>query len=452
VSIEEARFVMKKMTSSSGPLIVVFYDHTATMGGGEIALLNMVQRLDRGRYRPVVVLGAEGPLRQELESKGVETHVIALAKNVAQTRKDNLGHKSLLRYSAVAQMCTYVWRLARFFRRRGAHLVHTNSLKADILGGVAARLAQVPVIWHVRDRIENDYLPSTVVRVFRRLCRILPNFIIVNSAATMETLHLPHRSAARDTVRAATADGSTRSAKSSAVKYNATAPPSAIVHDGVVLEEMAASSESINGERNRPEARIGLVGRISPWKGQHIFIRAAKEVSMAFPQARFLIIGSPMFGEDDYEQEIKTLATSLELDDCLEFTGFRDDVAKLIQSLDVLVHASTSGEPFGQVIAEGMAAGKPVVATRGGAAPEIVQDGTTGILIPMGEATPMADAIKELLSDPARAQQMGQAGQQRVREHFTIDHVVQKIEMIYDVFAQQGMGSVKPVLPSHKTK
>jgi glycosyltransferase involved in cell wall biosynthesis len=144
-----------------------------------------------------------------------------------------------------------------------------------------------------------------------------------------------------------------------------------------------------------------------------------------------------MFGEEDYEREIRELATSLGLDDCLKFTGFRTDVPKLVQSLDVLVHASTTGEPFGQVIAEGMAACKPVVATLGGAVPEIVQDGVTGLLVPMGDAQSMAEAIIKLLSNPELAGQMGQAGRQRVEQHFTMEHVVKKVESIYDEFCER---------------
>src|SRR5579871_2186053 len=102
-----------------------------------------------------------------------------------------------------------------------------------------------------------------------------------------------------------------------------------------------------------------------------------------------------------------------------------------MQGLDILVHASTTGEPFGQVVVEGMVLGKPVVATNGGGVPEIVLDGETGVLVPMGDAVSMAEAICGLLADPARAQAMGLAARNRALSCFSIDRTVSKVEAIY---------------------
>jgi hypothetical protein len=170
---------------------VLFFDHTAKMGGGEISLFHLVQRLNRERYFPVVLLGAEGELNQKFKECGIETHVLPLAENVANTRKESLGHSSLLRLGALVRAVRYACRLARFIRKRKIDFVHTNSLKADVIGGIAARLARVPVIWHVRDRIADDYLPRSAARMFRYLCRTIPDFIIVNSEATLKTLCYP---------------------------------------------------------------------------------------------------------------------------------------------------------------------------------------------------------------------------------------------------------------------
>src|SRR5207302_666535 len=144
---------------------------------------------------------------------------------------------------------------------------------------------------------------------------------------------------------------------------------------------------------------IGLVGRISHWKGQHIFIAAAAQVVKRFPSARFEIIGSALFGESAYEEEVRSQVKSLGLEGVVTFTGFCEEVLVRIQGLDILVHASTIGEPFGQVVVEGMVLGKPVVATNGGGVPEIVVNGETGVLVEMGDATAMAEAICGLLAD-----------------------------------------------------
>jgi glycosyltransferase involved in cell wall biosynthesis len=387
--------------SKHAPKKVLFLDHTAKMGGGEYALLHLSQRLDRSRFEPIVLLFSDGPLREKLVDAGVETYVYPLSSRVVSTRKDTLGAASVLQLRNVLQIIGYCWRLSRFMKKLNIDIVHTNSLKADLIGGVSARLAAVPVIWHIRDRIENDYLPSPVVKVFRWLCRVLPHQLIANSHATLETLQL------------------------SGTRTNSTAH---VVHDGVVPIDFSAEAQ--------PQATplIGIIGRVTRWKGQHIFVQAAAQVRQEFPQARFQIIGSSLFGEEDYAAELAALIKELKQEDCIELTGFVTDVNQYLQKLDVLVHASITSEPFGLVVVEGMMAAKPVIATKGGGVLEIVRDGETGLLVPMGDADALASALKYLLNNPDAAQAMGQAGKKRVQENFTIDLTVQRVQDVYEQF------------------
>src|SRR6185312_485761 len=201
---------------------------------------------------------------------------------------------------------------------------------------------------------------------------------------------------------------------------------STTVHDGTHVDEIGLQQDRRSGP-----IRIGLVGRICSWKGQHIFLRAAARVHKQYPYAEFVIIGSALFDEQKYEQELHQLTNELAINSVVHFAGFRTDVQAAIAELDVLVHASTIGEPFGQVIIEGMAAGKPVVATNGGGVPEIVQDDDTGILVPMGNADPMADAICRLLANPTLAKEMGRRGRQRVINQFTVGHTARRVEDVY---------------------
>lgn len=390
----------QKTVTGQAPRTVVYFDHVATLSGGEIALYDLLNKLDRSRYTPVVVLAEDGQLRSLLDDIGVETHVIPLSAQVAKTRKDSLRGNALLRLSVLFTALAYTRRLARFLRERQADLVHTNTMKAAILGGIAARMARKPLLWHIRDRIETDYLPAPAVRICRWLARVLPDVVIANSRATLETIRLP------------------------ASKITG------IVYSGVTLEKMQPTSAHPTDTATEP--RVGIVGRLTRWKGQHIFLQAAAIVHQKFPNVRFQIIGAPLFGEEDYEAEIRHLTASLGLHDSVEFTGFRRDIPDLLDQLTILVHASISGEPFGQVVVQGMAAGKPVVATNGGGIPEIVVPGVTGLLVPMGDAEAMAEAILNLLSDPQAARMMGQAGRKRIEEQFTIEISVRTVQELYD--------------------
>ncbi len=392
-------------SSAQAPALILFFDHTAKMGGGEISLFNLVTHLDRKRFEPVVVLAQDGELREKLARIGVEVHVLPLDAGVAEVRKDSLVGARAVPWGQVAQIARYVWQLSLFLRARGADVVHANSLKADILGALAARLAGVPVIWHVRDRIDEDYLPGAATRAFRLACRFLPSFVVVNSMATLETLHLPPSKRAR-------------------VLYNG------VVHDGLPPADF---EHAVPSPAHPPDAPvIALVGRISPWKGQDIFLQAAAQVVKRFPRARFQIIGAPLFGESDYETEVRALCTRLGLDSNVEWLGFRRDVPDLIAGCDLLVHASKTGEPFGQVVVEAMMSSRPVVATRGGGIPEIVLDGETGYLVPMNDAPAMGHAILAVLDSPEQAHQMGQSGAARAISKFTIQRTASKIEGVYD--------------------
>lgn len=381
---------------------ILFFDHTAKMGGGEIALLNLVKGLDLQRFYPVVVLGAQGPLVERLQECGIETHIISLSGDVAETRKDALGAGALLNLKVIARTFKCAWDLATMIKTRQIDLVHTNSLKSDIIGGLAARLAGRSVVWHVRDRIARDYLPGPVVGIFRFLCRAIPTRVIVNSHATARTLIPEGQRRARNLH---------------------------VVHDGTEIGPTPVSPPHNSNDPSQP--LIGLVGRISPWKGQHIFIEAAAGVLRKFPAARFQIIGSPLFAEQQYEQQLHELVQRLGIASSVEFTGFRTDVAAMIGRLDILVHASTLGEPFGQVVIEAMAVGKPVVATNGGGIPEIVRNGETGLLVPMGDAPAMTAAIERLLADPQRAREMGAAGYRRAVEYFSIERTVSGVQGVF---------------------
>ena len=425
---------------------ILFLDHTAKLGGGEIALLNLVSALDKTRYHPIVALAADGPLVGRLRAAGIQTVVVPLDLAVLETRKDSIGLKSLLRIGQAWACLAYAFRLARLARRLGADLIHTNSLKSDLYGGLAGRIARVPVLWHVRDSIDGQYLPSLVATTFRRLSHFVPNAVVANSESTLRTLRPMQRQIA------ATVYSGWAASSSDPILDPVLMPPDQdedlrhqVVHDGYETQAFIFSpgddigddrpAESGTAETMPPPQRpavIALVGRIAEWKGQHIFLQAAALVRETFPQARYQIIGAPLFGEHEYEQSLHRMVSDLGLTDRVSFLGFRNDVPALLASADIMVHASTLGEPFGQVVIEGMAAGKPVIATNGGALPEIVLPDETGLLVPMGDAPAMAEAMKTLLTDPVRAAAMGAAGRRRVRERFTISQTVRKMESIYE--------------------
>jgi glycosyltransferase involved in cell wall biosynthesis len=403
---------MSAGTLAKAPLRVAILDHTARLGGGEIALLNLARHIDATRFSLLVILFGEGPLVEKLRQAGVRTIVVPLDAEISETRKDDIGGKSILSFSKLRSAGRFVRRLALELGEQQIQLVHTNSLKSDLLGGLAARWAGIPLLWHIRDRIAGDYLPKPVVVVFRILTRLIPHRVVTNSYSTLSTLEL-------------LGPGGVRPSEN---------PRFAVIHDGAEVGPLPAVLPDAG------RLTVGLVGRISPWKGQHIFLRAIKLIRDQFPSARFQIIGSALFSEHAYEQEVRALSSSLGLEDIVEFLGFRSDVQALVDRMDLLVHASTIGEPFGQVILEGMAAGKAVVATRGGGVPEFVRDKVTGLLVPMNDAPALAAAMTELLADGELRRCMGQRAREQVLGGFTIEHTAGKVMGVYERMVSGNFG------------
>ena len=134
------------------PVRIMFIDHTAKLSGGEIALLRLISALDRSRFAVSVVLFSNGEFVPELRKIGIEPTILPLHADVLNTRKESLSSSAIFRLGTLPPILNHIRSLKELIKREKPDLVHTNSLKSDIIGGIAARLARVPVIWHIRDR------------------------------------------------------------------------------------------------------------------------------------------------------------------------------------------------------------------------------------------------------------------------------------------------------------
>lgn len=381
---------------------VVYLDHVARLSGGEIALLRLLPHLRRVNAH--VILGEEGPLAARLARAGISVEVLPIAAATRELRKDtvSLGGTSL---TTVVGTLTYVARLALRLRQLRPDLVHTNSLKAGVYGSLAASAAGVPVVWHVRDRIAEDYLPRPAVRLVRQLVRGLADGVVANSAATLETLPGIDPS-----------------------------PTHSVIPDSVEISTCLPRTDA-------RATTFGLVGRIAPWKGQDLFLRS---FANAFPagEERGVVVGAPLFGEEDFERSLRELASQLKLDERVEFRGFREDVWRELARFDVLVHASVIPEPFGQVVLEGMAAGLPVIAPNEGGPAAVIADGETGCLFRSRDEHALAAAMRSLRDDPAERERLGRSAR-RAAERYHPSAVAAQLEQVYDgvlANARRGRG------------
>jgi glycosyltransferase involved in cell wall biosynthesis len=208
-----------------------------------------------------------------------------------------------------------------------------------------------------------------------------------------------------------------------------------VIHNGVdlalysALPDRGAARAALGLPPDRPI--VALAARFERWKGQELFLRSLRQVIAAVPNVLGLVVGDGTGTGQGYADELAALAAELGLRDAVRFTGYCGDMPVLLAAVDVLAHTSISPEPFGRVLIEAMAAGRPVVTPAEGGGLEIVADGVTGLLYTPRDPAALAAALLRLLGDPALAAAFGAAGRARVAERFSIDAHAAAVSALY---------------------
>ena len=175
---------------------------------------------------------------------------------------------------------------------------------------------------------------------------------------------------------------------------------------------------------------IGTIAMLRRMKGHDVFLDAAAIVRARIPEARFLIVGD-IPSASPVKAELRERAARLGIEKDVIFAGYRDDIPEVLTDLDCVVLASTRSEGLPQVIVQALAMGRPVVATDVGATSELIQNKVTGILVAPNDPAALADGIALVVRDPERAAQWAQAGQQRVRDGYSLPHMADRVEQVY---------------------
>ncbi|MGY0498749.1 glycosyltransferase family 4 protein [Nocardia sp. FBN12] len=373
----------------------VFLAHTAAPSGAELATLRMLDALRAtGRYQVTMLYTEDGPMVARMRARDIETRVVT---GRFDSRAMRIGTGLLGLITGFIALLRLGWAVGAVVNQTRADVVVAESTKALVLGAVAARRARVPLVWQVHDRVSPDYFGKIPALAIRTLARLLCRGQLANSRATAATLP--------------------------------TGLPTAIAYPGVELPAAQADP------RTRPaaDAVVVVVGRLSPWKGQDVFLRAI--AALRVRPARVVLVGGTFFGEEPYRAQLEKLAAELGV--AAEFTGHVDDPAEYLTAADILVHCSVLPEPFGQVVVEGMAAGCAVIAATPGGPAEIIHSGVDGLLVPGGDVAALAAALDTLLHDPAHRARLAEAGRDRARD-FDIHASARTVADFLDTVVPRG--------------
>lgn len=334
----------------------------------------------------VVVLPGDGPLGERMRDVGARVEML----DMPVLRKAHLTPRGVVALGVATLRA--LGPMARLIRRVRPDTVLVNTLTIPAWL-VAARLAGVAPVCHVHEA-EAD--ARWVVRVGLAAPLLLARAVVVNSAA------------ARDVVVSAVPALGRRTR----VVYNGVpGPPEAPVADG------GSGGGADGGAAAAPgSAHVVLVGRLSPRKGSDVALEAVALLRGTGRDVRLTLCGSVFAGYEWFEDQLRVRAAADDLAGAVDLVGYADPWEWFARG-DVVVVPSRV-EPFGNVAVQAMLAGRPVVASRTQGLAEIVKDGETGLLVRPDDPVALADAIAELLDDPARASALAEAGRQDAAERF----------------------------------
>ncbi len=372
------------------------------MYGADVSLLHSIQSLNPKAYYPIVILPADMPagmLSAELDRLGVEYHVAHLGI----LRRKYLSLQRFL--SLILEFTRGVAYVRSTVCKHNASIVYVNTI-VSVSGAIGGRLAGLPVLWHVHEILS---YPRPIRWI---LCQILSSCadrIVCVSSAVRESLIRENPSLADKSV----------------VVYNAV--PSEVgtfAGDGLELPlEIGVPPGTVI---------VGMVGRITHWKGQEILAEAAALVLKHLPDVHFVAVGSYFSDESHYLQKIESLITRLELGRRFHILEYRANVTAVYRALDIFVLPSIKPEPFGRVTVEAMKQGCAVIATNHGGTPELIQDGVTGILVPPSDPKALAEAIEMLLANPDLREKIGRAASDYAQINFGLPHYAIQMKQLLD--------------------
>lgn len=357
--------------------------HTASdLYGASKILLIVTEILQRNNYKPIVVLSGDGPLVAELNKLNVEVHIIRLGI----LRRKYFNVSGMLNRVSVSFKA---WRmLSRLISEKQPEIIYSNTTGV-IIGALLAWKKGIRHIWHVHEIITK---PAAFTRIIGYLLNTFSDKVIVVSDAVKK-------------------------------HWQQTVDPSKIarIYNGIDISPFSDKSSSLRQELKIPEdvVLIGMIGRVNHWKGQNYFLEIARILSDKYPSICFIMAGDAFPGNEHLVEELNANIKGLQLEQKVFNIGYRTDIVNILNALDIFVLPSIQPDPFPTVILEAMSAGKPVIATNHGGAPEMIEDGKSGLLIPVADAGKAAEKACLLIENELLRKEMGIKARERVQEVFS---------------------------------
>lgn len=401
IHMEKARLQYSRRAGNPGsPIRVTMYAPRSDLSGSVLSFIALLNGLPRSEFDVQVLCQSRGPAADQIQAAGWPTYFVG-----QEERPSGRVRRKLRRGGVLLNT------LLRLVVRRPEFL-YLNTVAEPIPLRVA-QLLRIPVVAHFRDSSAYLQATSRFTRARKRLIAEVPSLYLSCS-----------RAAARELV-------------AGGIAQERTVP----IHNGIDPEYFRP--DAVRRARVRRTLGYGredlatvLVAGMRPEKGMDILLRAAALARTQIPSMHYLIVGGPL-DCPYYRDVLLPLVSELGLEDRVRFMGFYDDVRGMLDAADI-VAVPSSDEPFGRVNIEGMSMEKPIVATTVGGIPEIIEDGTTGFLIPPDDPGALAEKLIHLANDEERRRRMGTQGRRTVVTRFTEERYVGRVVESLIRFARDG--------------
>ena len=401
---------------------VLFISPAAELGGAERCLLDCVAALHAyGGVQAEVLALADGPLLEKARALGANTQVVQAPRKLALLGESGSSAESLGAtlglFSAAPGLIAFLGRLGQAIARARPDVVHTNGMKAHLLGGLLAP-ARARLVVHLHDFVSAR---RTSARLLPALRRIRPRaaFIANSHAVARDFGRIAPRAAVRTIYNVVDTD----------YFCQGTGEPDR-------LAALAGLEPAAPGTTS-----FGLVATYARWKGHGLFIESAgllKKARADIPM-RFYVVGGPIYatlGSQVQASELLQRARAAGIEANFGLVPFQDDIARTYRALDVVVHASTQPEPFGRTIVEAMACARPVIVARAGGAAELFEEGVNALGFEPGDSAGLAAVMARAL-DPDLRTRLAQSARGHALTGFGRARLASELLSVYAPSARQ---------------
>lgn len=390
---------------------IVFIEQDAYMGGVEYTTLRVAQLLDKSKFDPVIVCPREGDLPHLAREAGLRVNIVSRPAfaSVSFFKGGRYSLNSLGFLSTALSVMRAASALQNHLRTELADVVVTKGLLAHFYGGLAARRLGLPCIWVVQEEVDAHRAVGFFRRILNWGARSLPDRIVVDADALLEQF-----------------DTSLRSLKNIQVIYN-----------GIDVEQFHPFAPAERQAAKQtfgipPQALvIGQAGRLIPLKGQVVVLQAFAQLAHEFPNVCLLFVGAPLFGGQDYENDLHEQVQALGLAERVHFSGFVADVHDGLAAMDVFVHASLETDsPL--VVMEAMSCGLPVIASAVRGTAEMIVSEQDALLFPPGNVDSLGALLKRVLTSTQLRENLGKCARTSMIERFSISASVTQFQALLE--------------------